>query len=284
MLNSLEITVWKLKLNTLLLNMVNFKAKTNKTYETKKIVEAPKETPKESSPALNESMDQKAMSFFKSVDIAKGKAVVPLGNTGISLYDGLPWEANGKAYQLDNDKVNQYENKYLGESMKSSIVSDNNCSPKGLDSDGVVCADFAATPILGFCDIDEAGVPIGWTSSRRPKKVAAILKDSADKTYYLPLKCVGDAKGHAWPGGLAQTFLSTAKNKKGAWKFNSDGGYITGTIIGSTISDLSKIKSGYSTVKYNGAKVSVQLNLELNSAIKKLLKGYTLKGFVSWKE
>jgi len=236
-------------------------------------------------PALKEGLAQQAMAFFKPVSVKKGKAVVSLGTTGISLYDGLPWEPAGKAYELDNDKLNKYEDNILAQKVHFSMAADNHCSAKGIKYDGVVASDFAALPILAFRDINDAGVPIDWSTSKRPRKVVAILKKKADgKLFYLPCTCVGDAKGHAWPGGLAQTFLSSDKQKKNAWKFNSDRGTITGPIIGKTVSSLKDIRNGYSKVKYLKSKVSVQLNLELNSAVKKHLKDYTLAGFISWKE
>jgi hypothetical protein len=232
---------------------------------------------------LTEGLAQKAMSFYKNTSVKKGKAVKSLGETGISLYDGLPWDPKN-AYELDNAKMDEYEDKILAQKVHYSMASDGNCSKKGITSDGVVAADFAALPILAFRDIDEAGMPIDWSSSTRPKKVAAILKDGEGKLFYLPCTCVGDAKGHAWPGGLAQTFLSTAGQKKGAWKFNSDRGTIKGPIIGKTISSLKDIRAGYGSVTYVGAKVSVQLNLEINKTVKATLKGYKLAGFIAWKE
>jgi len=253
--------------------------------ETVSSNEPAKEESSFKAPKLKEGLAQDAMAFFKPVSVGKGKAVIDLGTTGISLYDGLPWEPAGKAYELDNDKVNEYENNILAKKVHFSMASDGHCSAKGIKYDGVVASDFAALPILAFRNINDAGVPIDWSTSKRPRKVAAILKQKkTDKIFYLPCTCVGDAKGHAWPGGLAQTFLSSDRQKKNAWKFNSDRGTITGPIIGKTVTNLKDIRSGYSMVKYQKAKVSVQLNLELNSAVKKYLKDYTLSGFISWKE
>jgi len=251
--------------------------KEEKKEEEKKVEQVP-DTP------VKSGLAQKAMTFFKAVSVGKGKAVKALGTTGISLYDGLPWAADG-AYELDNEKMNTYEKNILNQKVNFSMASDRHCSAKGIEYDGIVASDFAALPILAFRDIDDAGMPINWSNSARPRKVAAILKDKTTGTlYYLPCTCVGDAKGHAWPGGLAQTFLSSSGQKKNAWKFNSDGGYITGPIIGKTVTSLSEIRTGYSQVKYNGAKVSVQLNLELNSEVKKHLKDYKLTGFIAWKQ
>lgn len=229
---------------------------------------------------LADGLKQDAMAFYSKCNIGKGSPVKALSGA-IQLYNGLPWDSVG-AYQLNNATVDSYISKYIGGTMKQSIVIDNNCSASGITSDGVVCADFAGYPILGFCNIDDAGQPIGWGTSTRPKKCAVILSDASGATYYLPLTCVGDAKGHAWPGGLCQTFLSNGKHTNGNWNFNSDGGNITGTIIGKPVTNIKDILNGYSTVKYRGSSVYPQLNLEVNSAIKSALSGYKVKGFISW--
>jgi hypothetical protein len=244
----------------------------------------------ESTGDITGGLAQSAMNFYKTVSVGKGTTTGVTVN-GIALYSGLPWDASG-AYELDFSKCYQYINNYLTANTRTSYAIDNNCKSSPTEVDGVQCAEFAAYPILAFCDIDEYGNPIGWSKSTRPRKVCAVLEDASGTTYYMPLTCSrtgsgNDAKGHGWPGGVSQTFLSFSGSASG-WTFNSDGGYITGSIIGKTITNLSDITNGYSTVKYNGTLVtttSPQLNIELNSAFLNALKGtYTFKGFIAWKE
>lgn len=235
------------------------------------------------SSTLSDGLQQSAMTFFDACTVEKGSPVKELTG-GVYLYDGLPWDNTG-AYTLNTSKVNQYLSKYLGMTLTPKIASDDHLSSTGLTGeDGVLCADVAAPPILAFCDITDAGGVIGWGTNTRPKKMCTILEDNSGTIYYLPTTCVGDSKGHTWPGGLSQTFLSTAESKAGDWYFNSDSGHITGDIIGVHISDLSTIKTGYSSVKYSTSYVYPQLNLEVNPAFSsKLDNTYTVIGFISWK-
>jgi len=256
-------------------------------------------TPVFKSPALKEGLAQDPMSFYKAVSVGKGKPVAELGTTGVSLYDGLPWEPADKAFELDNDKVRDYEKSILGKDITFSIAQDNYCSKTNQDIDGILSADVAALPILAFREIDDAGTPLNWTKKTRPKKLAAILKKKdSDERYYLPCTCTedGDAKGHTWPGGVAQTFLSNGKQKKNAWKFNTDNGHITGDIIGKTVTSLSAIRKGYSSVKYHwkwkgemregGVHISISLELHKKffDPLNQKKNGYQLVGFVGWKE
>jgi len=246
------------------------------------------ETPVQTFPDLKEGLAQDPMAFYKAVSVGKGKPVAKLGTTGVSLYDGLPWESNDIAFELDNSKVKEYLKNILGKEPSFTIATDNHCVKPNQNIDGVLSADIAALPILAFREINDAGVPLNWTRNTRPKKLAAILKRKSDgEIFYLPCTCSpkGDAKGHTWPGGVAQTFLSNDRQKKNAWRFNSDGGHITGPIINTTVKTLSAIRSGFSKVKYCRSPVSVQINLETSDKYATpLRKSYTLAGFVGWKQ
>ena len=82
--------------------------------------------------------------------------------------------------------------------------------------------------------------------STRPRKWCTVLQDKDTGEYfYLPNTCVGDAKGHVWPGGVSQTFLSTPQISSQGYTFNNDGGYLTGDIIGSPVQP-DAILAGYS--------------------------------------
>jgi len=268
------------------------------TVKAKKVTVQTKKEPVQTFPDLKEGLAQDPMAFYKAVSVGKGKPVIELGTTGVSLYDGLPWESNGKAFELNNDRVKEYEKAILGKDTSFSIAQDNYCQKTNQDIDGVLSADVAALPILAFREIDDAGVPLNWNQNTRPRKLAAILKRKSDGVrFFLPCTCTpnGDAKGHTWPGGVAQTFLSNDRQKKNAWKFNNDGGHITGSIINTTVTSLSAIRSGYSSVKYhwksNGemkaGAVGISISLELHNKFFTPLtktKTYQLDGFVGWKE
>lgn len=236
--------------------------------------------------SLSEGMAQSALGFYKqNLSVTKKGNPISVKIAGVPLYDGLPWSSSG-AYELDTAVCNAYLSRYLNSNFTSTVAIDNNCKIKDIVVEGVKCLSFAGYPILGFCDIDQYGNSIGWSSGARPKKVCAILQDAAGTTYYLPVSCVDDAKGHIWPGGLAQTFLSNNSGSSSGWNFNSDNGTITGSIIGKTVTSIDQIRAGYSDVKYKGTNVvttAPQFNLEVNSQAANALKAYKLIGFISWK-
>ncbi|MBO5388460.1 MAG: hypothetical protein J6A59_10015 [Lachnospiraceae bacterium] len=235
---------------------------------------------------LADGLAQNAMAFYNKYNGPMGQPVKQVGTTGAYLYDGIPWDA-ANAYTLNIGAVDSYINKYLGKKTTSSMANDNHCSSSALETDGVKCIDFAAPPILAFVDINDGGSPIRYEVSDRPKKVCAILKDGSGKTYYLPLRCEGDAKGHTWPGGLAQTFLSHKGQTNGKWNFDTDGGHIEGPIIGKDVTSINDIKNGYSSVTYRSkdgtSNVYPQLNLEVHEDVHNALSGYKFTGFISWK-
>jgi hypothetical protein len=203
----------------------------------------------------------------------------------IYLYDGPPWPVDN-TYSLNIDKVANYVEPILSEGLTYNIHYDGNCSEDLQEVDGVMCVDAAGYPILGFCDINDAGDPVAWSVATRPRKWCAVLKDASGKKYYLPLTCKNDAKGHCWPGGVSQTMLSVQTSKGyNNWYFNSDSGTITGNIIGVTINDLSTITNGYPSVLYQGADPNPYINLECKSKYAKALNAnFELVGFMSWKE
>lgn len=231
---------------------------------------------------LKAGLAQNAMVFYSKCSVPKGnKTSLKVGD--VYLYDGLPWDGSN-AYTFDEDTAKEYIARYLPGNVSHTVVIDNNCSGQALTKDGVDCVDFAATSILAFCDIDDLGSPVGWSKSTRPKKVCAVIKAGDGKEYYLPLTCVGDAKGHTWAGGLMETALSNSQTG-GRWYFNDGGGAISGDIIGRVITDLSDIKKGYSTVVQYGGKMNPQICLEVNKTYQKAIQStYTLVGFVAWKE
>ena len=225
-----------------------------------------------------------AMEFFDKCGGGTGNVVTTLGN-GVSLYDGLPW--GGNAYKLNVGKVNTYIQTFLNQGVSHTMAVDNKCKYAGTNVDGINATSAAGYPILSFCHINEAGVPENWAASTRPRKFCVILKDSGGKTVYMPCTCQSgsgfDAKGHTWPGGLCQTFLSTGESKMNDWYFNSDGGHIHGEIIEKHLNNTSIIKDKYGQVTYGTGKVFPQINLELNESVKNELSGYTVVGFIAYK-
>lgn len=205
---------------------------------------------------------------------------------GVKLFSGLPW--SGNAYRLDNSKVKDYISKSLGQSPTMSVAVDDYCKAYPT-VDGVGCISAVGYPIMAFCNINQYGISEGW-GSYYPRKFAAVLKSRSDgNTYYLPCSCQAgkgyDYKGHTWPGGVCQTFLSNTNNtyNNGKYYFNTDGGYITGSIVGQYV-NYNQIKSGYSSVKYNGSKVFPQINLEVNSKVfNDINKHYDFEGYVVWR-
>lgn len=231
---------------------------------------------------LEQGLKQSALNFYNKCTEPKGNPVIDLGG-GLYLYDGLPWD-NTNAWLLDEDKCNKYVNEYVGMDLTRSLAIDGNCSSTPLQgTDGVMCADTAAPSILAFLDIDEAGCVPNWGVSTRPKQYCAILENTEGGKFYLPCTCVGDAKGHTWPGGIAQTFLSLNGHSVNNWNFNTDGGTIAGPFLGGPVTTVEAIRDGYASVTYCGGKVFPQMNLELNSAIKNKLSGYKMVGYISWK-
>lgn len=234
---------------------------------------------------ISTDLKQDAMSFFDKENTSKGNPVIEL-TSGVYLYDGLPWDGSN-AYRLNTSKVKTYISNNLGVNVTSSFATDKNCYAWPT-IDGVKCVSAAGYPIMSFLNIDEAGCPVGWAGSTRPNKFCAILKDKSGNIYYLPCSSQEgdgfDAKGHTWPGGLVQTFLSSQGHTVGNWKFNTDNGHITGDIINVKVTSVNDIKAGYGTVKYDGGKATAQLNLEINSTVHGALsKKYSLVGFISWK-
>ncbi len=233
---------------------------------------------------LQDGLAQNWKSFLASYNGNKGTPKIKVfEEKDIYFYDGVPWSSDG-AYKLDVEKSNEYVSRYLGQGLTSSIAIDDRCTKFPI-VDGIKCVSAAGYPILSFCNINEAGDPIGWYASSRPRKFCAILKANDGTIYYLPCSSQNekgfDAKGHCWPGGLSQTFLSVGKNKVNDWYFNSDNGTITGDILDKHIDNLEDIKNGYIDVYYGG-NVFPQLNLEVNSSVVKALSGYTVEGFITW--
>lgn len=242
---------------------------------------------------LAEGLQQNAMNFYKKATLKQSTQTRVVN--GITVYDGSPWSLTN-AYELDITKVEEYLQKYLGQDLGQAIVSDSNCKATTFQVDGVNVVDFAGYPILSFLDIDSNGNSLGWSKSTRPRKALCVLIDSTGKFWYLPVGSAsrtpgngdGDAKGHVWPGGVAQTFLSSTSGN-GTWRFNTDNGTITGDIIGRDITSLSDILKGYSSVEYKGTPIvkynNPQMNLEVNSRIGSSLSGvFKIVTFISWKE
>lgn len=238
---------------------------------------------------LTTGLKQDPLAFYDKCTLSVGSEVSGRTVGGVPLYDSVPWDSSN-AYTLNMDKCRDYVSQLLNANTKTSVVTDNNCHATPT-VDGVKCASFAGYPILSFLQIDDYGNAVGWSSSTRPKKCCAVLADASGTLYYLPVSSQSgdgfDAKGHAWPGGVMQTFLSFGGSSSG-WNFNTDGGTITGDIMNVTITDLADITKGYSTVKYCGGlvtKTSPQLNLEVHSNTKKDIDNvYTFITFIAWKE
>ncbi len=242
---------------------------------------------------LSTGLKQDAINFYEPISYkSNGSDIVSLDGSEAKLYSYIPWDT-ANAYQLSYEKVEKYISDNLGISgMRSSVAIDNHCGTKLYEVDGVKCVSFAGLPVMSFLDVDENGIANGWSVATRPRKVCAVLEEKATgKIWFLPLHCVpdsknGDAKGHVFPGGVAQTFLKM----NGAWNgsgytFDDDGGTIKGSIINNPATQISDITREYKNVTYCGKPVFIQYNLELHRNYQtSISKKYNFKAFISWEE
>lgn len=226
----------------------------------------------------------KATDMTKSVNFATGSST-GISIDGVPLYSGNPWTKTSGWYGLDKNKADSYLNKYLGTSYEtySGAHTDNNSSRSNITVDGVTCFPISWYPIMSMCDV-ENGSPVGWSRSSANKWKGVAILEKGGNTYYLPICSGGDNKGHTWPGGFAQTYITngTTANSTSVVIPRSDGNAIkwNGSVINSNSFTYSELLNYSTALTYNGGSVSSpKLGIEANSAKTGALRGYTLLGF-----
>lgn len=208
---------------------------------------------------------------------------INVAGADVPLYNGIPseWGASGSSVYIDFKEVEEaWKSGYqetFGHPYPNAVVSNgwhedskvNRYSPsKGQSGptfkyagDSVVCVGYAPPPYYADCTFRWNGT--GESTACYSYKWVLVVKNESGDVAYLPA-IPSDAKGHTWPGGVAQTYIQHPSDG-GNFNMARGGKSDTATVLDGSQMDLAlsyledgSAGNGYGTTKNTQVQFSVE--------------------------